>query len=63
MHNGQIGGYHRIKRRLEALIPDDLYDTRRGTTDSEAIFLLALANGLESDPVAAMERPAPPCAT
>lgn len=55
MHNGQIGGYHRIKRRLEALIPDDLYDTRRGTTDSEAIFLLALANGLESDAVAAME--------
>ncbi len=23
MHNGQIGGYCRIKRRLEALIPDD----------------------------------------
>ena len=26
MHNGQIGGYARIKRRLEALIPDELYD-------------------------------------
>ena len=56
MHNGQIGGYHRIKRRLEALIPDDLYDARRGTTDSEAIFLLALANGLAEDPILAMER-------
>ncbi|MBF9233237.1 class II glutamine amidotransferase [Microvirga alba] len=56
MHNGQIGGYGRIKRRLEALIPDDLYDTRVGTTDSEAIFLLALANGLGADPVAAMAR-------
>ncbi|MBB2963404.1 class II glutamine amidotransferase [Methylobacterium sp. R2-1] len=55
MHNGQIGGYHRIKRRLEALIPDELYDTRRGSTDSEALFLLALANGLDSDPVTAME--------
>ncbi|GEP00480.1 class II glutamine amidotransferase [Methylobacterium haplocladii] len=55
MHNGQIGGYHRIKRRLEALIPDELYDSRRGTTDSEAIFLLALANGLAEDPVGAME--------
>ncbi|WP_132251744.1 class II glutamine amidotransferase [Methylobacterium segetis] len=54
MHNGQIGGYHRIKRRLEALIPDALYDGRRGTTDSEAIFLLALANGLEDDPIGAM---------
>lgn len=54
MHNGQIGGYHRIKRRMEALIPDSLYDSRRGTTDSEAIFLLAMANGLLSDPVRAM---------
>ncbi|WP_375410224.1 class II glutamine amidotransferase [uncultured Methylobacterium sp.] len=54
MHNGQIGGYSRIKRRIEALIPDALYDERRGTTDSEAIFLLALANGLAEDPVGAM---------
>ena len=54
MHNGQIGGYHRIKRRLEALIPDAFYDGRRGSTDSEAIFLLALANGLADDPVGAM---------
>ena len=56
MHNGQIGGYHRIKRRLEALIPDELYESRRGSTDSEAIFLLALANGLAEDPVGAMAR-------
>ena len=56
MHNGQIGGYGRIKRRLEALIPDELYDARAGTTDSEAIFLVALANGLEEEPVAAMAR-------
>jgi glutamine amidotransferase len=56
MHNGQIGGYCRIKRRLEALIPDELYDGRRGSTDSEAIFLLALANGLAEDPVGAMAR-------
>ncbi len=54
MHNGQVGGYHRIKRRLEALIPDDLYGARLGTTDSEAIFLVALANGLVDRPVAAM---------
>ena len=54
MHNGQIGGYLRIKRRLEALIPDALYDGRRGSTDSEALFLLALANGLAEDPIGAM---------
>ena len=47
MHNGQIGGYARIKRRLEALLPDDMYDCRQGTTDSELIFLLALARRRE----------------
>lgn len=43
MHNGQIGGYGQIKRRLEALIPDDLYAARVGSTDSEALFLVALS--------------------
>ena len=56
MHNGQVGGYARIKRRLEAMIPDDLYEARAGTTDSEAIFLAALANGLAERPVEAMAR-------
>ncbi len=43
MHNGQIGAYAAVKRRLEALIPDGLYDARTGNTDSEALFLLILA--------------------
>jgi predicted glutamine amidotransferase len=43
MHNGQIGGYGAIRRRLEALIPDDLYEARGGTTDSEALFLLTMS--------------------
>ncbi|MFN3670504.1 MAG: class II glutamine amidotransferase, partial [Bosea sp. (in: a-proteobacteria)] len=43
MHNGQIGGYGLIRRRLENLIPDPLYSARVGTTDSEALFLLTLA--------------------
>lgn len=43
MHNGQVGGYGLIRRKLEALIPDALYGARSGTTDSEALFLLALA--------------------
>ncbi|MCF4124760.1 class II glutamine amidotransferase [Methylobacterium sp. SyP6R] len=54
MHNGQIGGYARIRRRLEAMIPDALYEARQGSTDSEALFLLALAHGLDRDPVGAM---------
>jgi predicted glutamine amidotransferase len=56
MHNGQIGGYPRIKRRIEAMIPDELYENRLGATDSEAIFLAAFAHGLEEDPIGAMAR-------
>ena len=54
MHNGQVGGWQGVRRRVEAMIPDALYPARTGTTDSEAIFLTALARGLEQDPVRAM---------
>jgi glutamine amidotransferase len=55
MHNGQIGGYGAVKRRLEALIPDDLYAARSGSTDSEALFLIALGRiAAGDDPVSAM---------
>ncbi|RYC33862.1 class II glutamine amidotransferase [Lichenibacterium minor] len=54
LHNGQIGDYERIRRRIDALIPDDLYAHRRGNGDSEVIFLAALARGLDADPVAAV---------
>ncbi|MDX7950675.1 class II glutamine amidotransferase [Lichenihabitans sp. Uapishka_5] len=56
MHNGQIGGYPAVKRRLEALIADDLYAHRAGSTDSEALFLTALTNGLTDDPIGAVAR-------
>ena len=56
MHNGQIGGYDRIRRSVEAMIPDDLYARRRGNGDSEAIFLAALGQGLDADPVTALAR-------
>jgi glutamine amidotransferase len=56
MHNGQVGGYRALKRRLEGLIPDSLYDARSGSTDSEALFLIALAYGLADDPSAAIAR-------
>ena len=54
MHNGQIGGYATLRRAVDAMIPDALYARRRGTSDSEAIFLAALGNGLDEDPVAAL---------
>lgn len=54
MHNGQIGDYERVRRRVDALIPDALYSKRRGNGDSEAMFLAALGAGLEADPQGAV---------
>ncbi|WP_378943466.1 class II glutamine amidotransferase [Paracoccus sp. R86501] len=56
MHNGQFGGYDSFRRHADALIPDDLYCERKGATDSEALFLIALGQGLDRDPKAAMQR-------
>jgi predicted glutamine amidotransferase len=42
MHNGQIGGYAQVRRGLESKLSDALYAERRGATDSELLFLLAL---------------------
>ena len=54
MHNGQIGGYDKVRRRLDNLVPDDLYGSRQGTTDSELIFYLLFRYGLERDPPGAL---------
>ena len=61
MHNGYIGDWSRLRRSVEALIPDELYSSRAGTTDSEAIFLGLLGCGLmgsgpRRDPVDATAR-------
>ncbi len=54
MHNGQIGGWDRLRRRVEAMLPDERYAERRGTTDSEAIFLMLDRDRLAEDPAAAL---------
>lgn len=54
MHNGQVGGYANLRRRIENLIPDPYYTHRFGTTDSEALFLIALARGVDACPVVGM---------
>ncbi len=56
MHNGQFGGYDAFRRDADLLIPDAFYPHRKGATDSEALFLIALGEGLDDDPQAAMER-------
>lgn len=53
-HNGQIGGYRQLRRRIDALVPDALYGDRAGTTDSEVIFLTALGAGFAERPLEAM---------
>jgi len=54
MHNGQIGNYEQQRRRLESLLPDELYSHRQGSTDSELIFYLLFHFGLEDNPLKAL---------
>lgn len=53
MHNGLIGDWSRLRRRVEQLIPDAFYGARIGTTDSEAVFLAILGAGADKYPVGA----------
>ncbi|MEZ5739540.1 MAG: class II glutamine amidotransferase [Burkholderiaceae bacterium] len=54
MHNGQVGRFHLVRRAIENLIADNLYGHRRGGTDSEAMFLIALARFEQLGPVASI---------
>ena len=56
MHNGVIGNWNRVRRQVEALIPDELYGSRIGTTDSEALFLAIVGAGIDRDPIGAVAR-------
>jgi predicted glutamine amidotransferase len=56
MHNGQVGGYDKLRRKIDGLIPDHLYEARGGTTDSEALFLMMLGDNLLAEPKAACDR-------
>jgi predicted glutamine amidotransferase len=56
MHNGAIRGYHEIKRDLVMAIDPLLYSSIEGSTDSEAMFFLALTFGLTDDPFGAVAR-------
>lgn len=42
MHNGAIEGFHSIKRRLRRSLPDEIYHSIEGTTDSEHAFAVFL---------------------
>lgn len=55
MHNGNIGGFDRLRRGLGMLVAPELYTRIAGTTDSETLFYLLLSNGLLDDPPRAFE--------
>lgn len=55
-HNGQISNFAALKRRLEALLPDELYEVRHGNTDSELIFLLLMHFGFCHHPTEAIRQ-------
>jgi predicted glutamine amidotransferase len=56
MHNGAIRGFHEIKRDLLMAVDPSLYPGIEGSTDSEALFFLALTFGLTEDPFGGVER-------
>jgi predicted glutamine amidotransferase len=56
MHNGFVGSWNRLRRKVEAMIPDPLYPSRIGTTDSEAVFLAMMGGGLAQEPLEATRR-------
>ncbi len=56
LHNGQIGEFSKVKYHLECHLTEQWYLLREGSTDSELIFLLMMQNGLQSDPVHAIQK-------
>lgn len=56
MQNGQVGQFSQFRKAADMCIDDDLYAERKGATDSEALFLLALGMGLNDDPRTGLER-------
>ena len=56
VHNGVLNGFHLYRRELMLALDPAVFDGLGGSTDSEALFYLALTFGLESDPLGALEQ-------
>jgi len=56
VHNGLINEFRTLRRELMLAVEPALFAEIQGTTDSELLFYLALTNGLEDDPLAALEQ-------
>ncbi|WP_028220384.1 class II glutamine amidotransferase, partial [Paraburkholderia oxyphila] len=55
-HNGMIQSFPLVRRELLVAVEPGRFSAIEGSTDSEAMFYLALTFGLEVDPVPALER-------
>jgi predicted glutamine amidotransferase len=56
VHNGLVRQYPRVRRELMLAVAPALFASIEGSTDSEVLFYLALTFGLETEPLAALER-------
>jgi glutamine amidotransferase len=56
VHNGYLGGFKAMRRDLVLAVDPSLFPGITGSTDTETVFHLALTNGLEDDPIGALER-------
>ena len=56
VHNGLVNEFHLIRRELMLGLDPSSFAEIEGTTDSEVLFHLALARGLEDDPLGALEQ-------
>ena len=56
VHNGLIHGFAEFRREIHFEVDPTLFNGIAGSTDSEALFYLALSLGLEGDPIGALER-------
>jgi glutamine amidotransferase len=56
VHNGGIESYLELRRELVVAVDPSLFGVMEGSTDSEAMFCLALSFGLMEEPLPALER-------
>lgn len=60
MHNGDLGGFHALRRRLLAGLSDEAFASIEGSTDSEHMFAILLdhlrASGTDGDPTERLAR-------
>ncbi|HWX97480.1 MAG TPA: class II glutamine amidotransferase [Solirubrobacteraceae bacterium] len=56
VHNGLINEFRALRRELALAVAPERFTDIEGSTDSELMFHLALSNGLEDEPISALER-------